>query len=40
MILEPLSETDLDKNEAEMLKEALGRIRSMLNLINADENMT
>ena len=40
MILEPLSETDLDENEAEMLKEALGRIRSMLNLINADENMT
>ena len=40
MILEPLSETDLDENEAEMLREALGRIRSMLNLINADENMT
>ena len=40
MILEPLSETDLDENEADMLKEALGRIRSMLNLINADENMT
>ena len=40
MILEPLSETDLDENEAEMLKEALGRIRSLLNSINADENMT
>ena len=40
MILEPLSETDLEENEAEMLKEALGRIRSMLNSINADEAMT
>ena len=36
MILEPLSETDLDENEAEMLKETLGRIRSLLNSINAD----
>ena len=40
MILEPLSETDLNENEAEMLREALGRIRSMLNSINADEAMT
>ena len=40
MILEPLSETDLDENEAEMLEEALARIRSMLNSINSDEAMT
>ena len=40
MILEPLSESDLDENVANMLKEALGRIRSLLNSINADETMT
>ena len=40
MILEPLSETDLDENGAEMLKEALARMRSMLNSINSDEAMT
>ena len=40
MILEPLSETDLDDNDANMLKDALGQIRSLLNLINADETMT
>ena len=40
MILEPLSESDLDENVADMLKEALGRIRSLLNSINADETMT
>ena len=39
MILEPLSENDLDENVADMLKEALGRIRSLLNSINADETM-
>ena len=38
--LEPLSESDLDENVADMLKEALGRIRSLLNSINADETMT
>ena len=40
MILEPLSETDVDENVADMLKDALGRIRSLLNSINADETMT
>ena len=40
MILEPLSESDLDENVADMLKEALGRIRSLLNSINADETIT
>ena len=35
-----LSETDLDENGAKILKEALGRIRSLLNSINADEAMT
>ena len=39
MILEPLSESDLDENVANMLKEALGRIRSLLNSMNADETM-
>ena len=39
MILEPLSESDLDENFADMLKEASGRIRSLLNSINADETM-
>ena len=40
MILEPLSETNVDENEVEMLKEDLARIRSLLNSINADETMT
>ena len=40
MILEPLSESDLDENVADMVKEALGRTRSLLNSINADETMT
>ena len=40
MILEPLSETNLEENEAKKLKEALRRIQSMLNSINADEAMT
>ena len=40
MILEPLSDTDLDKNVADMLNEALGRIRSLLNSINAHDNIT
>ena len=39
MILEPLSETDVDENDADMLKDALRRIRS-LNSINTDETMT
>ena len=40
MILEPLSATDLDENVADMLNEALGRIRSLLNSINAHDNIT
>ena len=40
VILEPLSESDLDENVADLLKEALGRIRWLLNSINADETMT
>ena len=40
MILEPLSETDLDDNDANMLKDALQRIQSLLNSINADETIT
>ena len=40
VILEPLSESDLDENVADMLKEALGRIRLLLNSINADETIT
>ena len=40
VILEPLSESDLDENVADVLKEALGRIRWLLNSINADETMT
>ena len=39
MILEPLAEIDLDKNVADMLTKALGRILSMLISINADEIM-
>ncbi len=37
MILEPLSETDLDENVAEILKKALERIRMLLDSIKADE---
>ena len=40
MILEPLPESDIKENVADMLKETLGRIRSLLNSINADETMT
>ena len=40
MILEPLSETDIDDNDADMLQDALRRIRSLLHSINADETMT
>jgi endonuclease/exonuclease/phosphatase (EEP) superfamily protein YafD len=40
MILEPLSETDLDENVADILKKALERIRSLLDSIKADETMT
>ena len=40
MILEPLSETDLDENVADILKKALGQIRSLLDSIKADETMT
>ena len=40
VIFEPLSESGLDENVADVLKEALGRIRSLLNSINADETMT
>ncbi|CAB4028779.1 ATP-dependent DNA helicase PIF1 [Paramuricea clavata] len=40
MILQPLSETELDENIADVLKGALGRIRSLLDTIKADETMT
>ena len=40
VILETLSESDLDENVADVLKEALGRIQSLLNSKNADETMT
>ena len=40
MTLEPFSETDLDENVANILNDALRRIRSLLTLINADETMT
>ena len=40
MILEPLSETDLDENVADILKKASGQIRSLLDSIKADETMT
>ncbi|CAB3993946.1 Hypothetical predicted protein [Paramuricea clavata] len=40
MILEPLSETDLDENVADIVKKALGQIRSLLASIKADETMT
>ncbi|CAB3991404.1 Hypothetical predicted protein [Paramuricea clavata] len=40
MILEPLSETDLEENVADILKKALGQIHSLLDSIKADETMT
>ena len=40
MILEPLSETDLDENIADILKKALKRVRSLLDCIKADETMS
>ncbi len=40
MILEPLSETELDENFADILKKALERIRTLLDSIKADETMT
>ncbi len=40
MILEPLSETELDENVADILKKALERIRTLLDSIKADETMT
>ena len=40
MILEPLSETDLDENVADILKKALERIRTLLDSIKTDETMT
>ncbi len=40
MILEPLSETELDENVADILKKALGRICTLLDSIKADETMT
>ncbi|CAB3977853.1 ATP-dependent DNA helicase PIF1, partial [Paramuricea clavata] len=40
MILEPLSKTDQDENVADILKKALGQIRSLLDSIKADETMT
>ena len=40
MILEPLSETDVDENVADMLRKALEGIRSLLDTIKADETMS
>ena len=40
MILEPLSENDLDENVAHILKKALERIRTLLDSIKEDETMT
>ena len=40
MILEPLCVTDLEVNEADKLKKDLGRIRSLLDSLKADETMT
>ncbi len=40
MILEPLSETELDENVTDILKKALQRIRTLLDSIKADETMT
>ena len=39
MILEPLSETDLEEKEADKLKNDLGQIRSLLDSLKADETM-
>ena len=40
MILEPLSETDLEENVADKLKKDLVKIRSLLDSIKADETMS
>ncbi len=40
MILEPLSEIELDENVTDILKKALERIRTLLDSIKADETMT
>ena len=40
MILEPLSETDLHENVADILKKALKRIHTLLDSIKVDETMT
>lgn len=40
MILEPLSETELDKNVVDILKKNLEQIRSLLESIKNDETMT
>ena len=40
MILEPLSETDLEENVADILKNVSERIRTLLDSIKADETMT
>ena len=40
IILEPLPVTDLEENEADKLKEDLGRIRSLLDSLKAYETMT
>ena len=40
MILEPLSETDLEENVADKLKKDLVQIRSLLDSIKADETMS
>ncbi len=40
MILEPLSETDLDENVTDILKKALEQICTLLDSIKADETMT
>ncbi|CAB3987819.1 ATP-dependent DNA helicase PIF1 [Paramuricea clavata] len=40
IVLEPLSETDVDENVADILKKALQRICSLLDSIKADETMT
>ena len=40
MILEPLSETELEEVVANKLKKDLGRIRSLFDSIKADETMT
>ncbi len=39
MILEPLSETDLEENVADILKKVLERIRTFSDFIKADEKL-